>query len=168
MAYFLVAYISQRCFFIWFLSWLTARNSGMMWVFELIRSSKSYFIQADDGWTGKAECWFFWVMLLTHSPSREQGVFWGYSRTRCRDICVNLFGSFHWEPIDGDVSVKTWNTWWSALFSWELRVCFSSLLSSGTTIMYIYILLCSTFITAQGLHYRRHGIPILVLLFNVP
>ena len=30
-------------------------------IFELICISKPYFIQADDRWTGKAECVFFLV-----------------------------------------------------------------------------------------------------------
>ena len=144
-------------------------------IFELICSSKLYFIQADDRWTGKAECWvfrvwiwhldwirdWFWIFSMINmdlrigwsciEPLRHNG-WWcvtSFTKQRARGLLRILSYSVSWYLCNciwgfppwtkENVSVETWNTWWSHMFSWELRVCFSSLVSSGTVIAYIYI-----------------------------
>ena len=57
---------SKFCFFVRFLSWSRARNSWFLsydagiWVLNMLKYAfvSTYFIQADDRWSVKAECWF--------------------------------------------------------------------------------------------------------------
>ena len=70
--------------------------------------------------------------FVTMFPKQRAG---GLLRILSYSVSCYLYLGFS-PGTNGDVSVETCNTWWSH-FSWELRVCFSSLLSSATTIIYI-------------------------------